>query len=154
MFAKASYSNKTYIRTRETEPTHGSTPPYPMLQPTTSIPSAHNFRPLNYFRPCQDLRQLNERSGSSSPPTRSLRRVYDPPLPAPQVLCSGLFQTRRKYQILSLMAFLDFFATYYPPEDQFTNNISDWEHRKCSRIRDFPLSGLFSTPFTRASHPS
>jgi hypothetical protein len=24
----------------------------------------------------------------------------------------------------------------------------------CSRIRDFPLSGLFSTPFTRASHPS
>jgi hypothetical protein len=24
----------------------------------------------------------------------------------------------------------------------------------CSRIRDFPLSGMFSTPFTRASHPS
>jgi hypothetical protein len=27
-------------------------------------------------------------------------------------------------------------------------------HAACSRIRDFPLSGLFSTPFTRASHPS
>jgi hypothetical protein len=27
-------------------------------------------------------------------------------------------------------------------------------YHECSRIRDFPLSGLFSTPFTRASHPS
>jgi hypothetical protein len=25
---------------------------------------------------------------------------------------------------------------------------------RCRRIRHFPLSGLFSTPFTRASHPS
>jgi hypothetical protein len=30
----------------------------------------------------------------------------------------------------------------------------DKEAIRCSRIRDFPLSGLFSTPFTRASHPS
>jgi Plant transposon protein len=29
-----------------------------------------------------------------------------------------------------------------------------WHRCPCSRIRNFPLSGLFSTPFTRASHPS
>jgi hypothetical protein len=36
------------------------------------IPSAHNFRLLYYFWPCQDLRQLNERSGSGSPPVAPL----------------------------------------------------------------------------------
>jgi hypothetical protein len=32
--------------------------------------------------------------------------------------------------------------------------ITKADYSDCSRIRDFPLFGLFSTPFTRASPPS